>query len=54
MKKAPAKKTAPKPEQTLKLSEVRNSFCRILATAHLQSHAEYLCVIDGKRTRVIA
>lgn len=44
----------PAPERTITLSEVRNIFARPIAAAEIAKNGEYFCVLDGKRTRVIA
>lgn len=39
-------------ESTKKLSETTNML-RIIAEAWLKTHSEYLCMVDGKKTRII-
>ena len=41
------------PEQTLRLAETSNMLRRI-AAVEIAHKGEYLCMVDGKRTRVIA
>ena len=42
-----------KPEQTIRLSETTNMLRRI-AAAMIQKDGAYYCVVDGKRTKVVA
>ena len=41
------------PEQTIKVTELKN-MARIMAEASIKQHGEYLCLIEGIKTRVIA
>lgn len=41
------------PEQTIRLSETKNMLRR-LAEAEIRVHGVYYCMVDGKRTKVVA